>query len=369
LGGVNLYTVSLGRRRGSLARYAFEYLAFFLWALFKVSSLMKHRHYAVIDANNLPDFLVFAGAYARLRGAKIVFDMHEIAPEFFISKYQIHQNSMLVRFLRYVEKISFHFADHVITINQPIQDLLVNRGLPASKSTIIMNSVDEAFFTSFLDSSDSSDLTVSREQFVMMYHGTLTHLYGLDIALEAFGMVHNDMPGAEFWILGNGPEKGLLETLARKLGLASKVRFLGIVLPHEIPQWLKRCNIGVLATRQDAFLDLSFSSKLSEYIIMNKAVISSRLKTIRHYFSEQALAFFQPNSPSDLAKQMLSMYRDAARRIRLAERAKQEYPPICWDVMKARYLRLMEDLTGQSAAAPRHDHTYSHPSQMRVMSR
>jgi len=138
-----------------------------------------------------------------------------------------------------------------------------------------------------------------------------------------------------------------LEHRTRKLGLESKVRFVGLVLPQQIPHWLKKCDIGVLPTRQDIFLDLSFSSKLSEYIIMRKAIISSRLKTIRHYFSEEALAYFEPHNASDLAKQMVSLYKDPSRRVRLAERAMKEFSPIRWGVMKQRYLRLMAEASGQ----------------------
>ena len=39
-------------------------------------------------------------------------------------------------------------------------------------------------------------------------------------------------------------------------------------------------------------------------------MLVSRLKTIRHYFSEDALAFFEPNDPADLAQQMVRLYRD-----------------------------------------------------------
>jgi glycosyltransferase involved in cell wall biosynthesis len=185
----------------------------------------------------------------------------------------------------------------------------------------------------------------------MMYHGTLTRIYGLDLALEAFGMAQAEMPGAQLWILGNGPEKSSLEGLARKLGLESRVRFVGSVLPQEIPQWLRQCDVGVLATRRDVFLEFSFSNKLSEYIIMGKAVISSRLRTIRHYFGEDALAFFEPNAPSDLAKQMVRLYQDTALRDRLAKRAMVEFQPIRWEVMKERYLHLIQALTGAPAAA------------------
>jgi glycosyltransferase involved in cell wall biosynthesis len=186
-----------------------------------------------------------------------------------------------------------------------------------------------------------------------MYHGTLTRIYGLDIAIEAFGKCHEEMPSAKFWILGGGPEKSNLEQLARKLGIESKVKFVGNVLPEEVHDWLKRCDVGVLATRRDVFLDFSFSNKLSEYIIMGKPVISSRLKAIRYYFGEESLAFFEPNDAADLARQMVSLYQDPPLRALLAEKAKHEYAPIRWEVMKQRYLDLVEQLVGGALSTQR----------------
>jgi glycosyltransferase involved in cell wall biosynthesis len=344
---VNVETVRLGKRRGSLVRYFFEYVAFFIWTFFKLSARMSQRRYVVVDVNNLPDFLVFAAAYAKWRGAKIVFDMHEITPEFYISKYGMTKDSRLVGLLKRIEKMSFDFADHVITINTPITRLLADRGLPSAKATEIMNSVDESFFEKVSKSSAPAQAGEEQAQFVMMYHGTLSHIYGLDIAIEAFGLAQKEIPGTQFWILGDGPEKPALEALACKAGLGNQVRFIDRVRPDEVLQWLSRCDVGVLPTRRDIFLDFSFPNKLSEYIIMGKAVISARLKAIRYYFSEEGLIFFEPNNPADLAKQMALLYRDKSLRAQFAAKARQEYVPIRWDVMKQRYLKMMDDITGQ----------------------
>src|SRR5437899_6471175 len=65
LNGVNVSTVSVGKKRGSLARYAFEYAAFFVWALVRVTVQMPRKRYTIIDVNTLPDFLVFAAMFAR----------------------------------------------------------------------------------------------------------------------------------------------------------------------------------------------------------------------------------------------------------------------------------------------------------------
>jgi glycosyltransferase involved in cell wall biosynthesis len=179
----------------------------------------------------------------------------------------------------------------------------------------------------------------------MMYHGTLTKIYGLDIAIAAFAQARAKMPGAEFWILGGGTEQVALEAKARELGVADAVRFVGSVMPDEIPFWVRMSDVGVLATRQDVFLDFSFSNKLSEYIILDKAVIVSRLRTIAYYFSEEAVLFAKPNESASLAEQMVRLYGDPALRQRLSERAKIEFEPIRWQVMKERYLTLIARLS------------------------
>src|SRR5262249_2014885 len=104
LNGVNVHSVGLGKKRGSGARKVFEYLAFFVWALVRLSLLMPRRRYAVVDVNTLPDFLIFAAAPARWMGAKLVLDMHEITPEFYVSKYGIPERSWVVRVLTLLER-------------------------------------------------------------------------------------------------------------------------------------------------------------------------------------------------------------------------------------------------------------------------
>src|SRR5438093_944922 len=158
-----------------MARYIFEYAAFFLWAFLRLSVRMRRKRYTFIDVNTLPDFLIFAAAPARWMGAKLILDMHEITPEFYRSKYGITEDSWPVRLLRRVEKVSFDYADYVITVNDPIQDLLVSRGLSPAKSIVVMNAADEARFASNPNRSVTRE---SSDRFVMMYHGTLTRIYG-----------------------------------------------------------------------------------------------------------------------------------------------------------------------------------------------
>jgi glycosyltransferase involved in cell wall biosynthesis len=345
LNGVKVRTFALDKKRGSLTRYLFEFGAFYIWAFWRISWQMLHRRYAVIDVNTLPDFLIFAPILAKWMGATLVLDMHEIAPEFYISKYGCASESLPVRVLRFLERASMMFADRVITINEPIEALLTSRGLPAWKSTVIMNAVDEERFFSCTSTLNCRE-AAGQAAFVFMYHGTLTHIYGLDIAVEAFARAHKDMPGAELWILGSGTSKDGLRELACTAGIEEKVRLFGRVAASDIPMWLKRSDVGILPIRQDVFLDFAFPNKLPEFIVMGKPVVVSRLRTIRHYFSEDALAYFTACDSTDLARQMVRLYRNPELRVRLAEGAKREYAPMCWELMRRRYVGLVDELAG-----------------------
>ena len=351
LDGVNVYTVSLGKQRGSLARYGFEYIAFFLWALLRITVQMRRRRYAVIDINTLPDFLVFAGVFARWMGAKLLLDMHEITPEFYMSKYRAPRNSWKIRLLTYLERISFNFADHVVTINDPTQDLLASRGLPYKRSTVMMNSVDEARFTSLPTTCPAAEDAAKNAKFIMMYHGTITSLYGLDIAIEAFAIADKQVPGAEFWILGRGPEEPALRKLAKERNLESKVKFMGLIRSSDVPAWLRKCDLGLMPIRRDVFLEFASPNKLSEFILVGKPVAISRLRAIQQYFSSDALGFFEPSDPTTLARQIVRFYQDDALRTRMAARAMEEYTPIRWDVMKQRYLKLVDGMSKKSVVA------------------
>jgi hypothetical protein len=110
------------------------------------------------------------------------------------------------------------------------------------------------------------------------------------------------------------------------------------VPPSKVAAWVRRCDAGVLPMRRDIFLDYAFPNKLSEYIVLDKPVIIARLRAIQHYFSDDALVYFEPGDAADLAGQMVRLAQDPALRARLAAQARLEYAPIRWHLTKARYV-------------------------------
>ena len=340
--GVDVYRLPLSKYRGASGMmYALAYLRFFVLSFFVVTKFYVKRRYHVIQYHTLPDFIVFSGMIPKMFGAKLVLDMHEIMPEFFMSKFGVGMSHTFTKILKWVERISVRFSDATIVVNNPIKGVLVKRCTPKSDVTVVMNTADESIF-----GSDGRNRSGSNKGFIIMYHGTLTYLYGVDTAIRAIAKLKDDIPDLEFRVFGNEAETDNLKKLADELGVAKNVVFMGRVEIETIPRYIEEADIGVLPTIRDGFIDLSFSNKLAEYVTMKTPVVATKLRSTLEYFTEDAISYFESGDVDAFASKILELYNDPQKRLSQAEKAFLQYQAIRWPVMKERYVGLIESLVG-----------------------
>lgn len=96
---------------------------------------------------------------------------------------------------------------------------------------------------------DRRDAAAGEPAFVSA--GRLVPAKGFDLLLEAFALLRASMPAATLTIFGEGPERGNLETLCRRLRIGDAVRMPGFVRDP-----LSSCDrraIFVLSSRREGF--------------------------------------------------------------------------------------------------------------------
>lgn len=334
INGVKVYRVSLQKKRAGALRYLLEYIAFFLYSIYKLNVLDLKEKFDVVHINTLPDFLVFCALIQKLKGRRIVLDMHEIMPEFFISKFRVGNGNPIVRLLLFLERISLKFADGVITVNEPIKRIFQKRAIPNRHIAVVMNTVDEATV--------ERSRKLGHKSFNCVYHGTLTDMYGLDTAIEGFSKACRKVTDMAFHIFGDGPQFSNLKCLVEQLNLQQFIVFHG-GLPHDrVMEWLAEMDLGILASRKDVFLNLSFSNKLAEYIYLKIPVISTDLDTTKYYFTDDHILYFEAGNTDDLAQKILFAYRNKEYIREMTELAFDRYKAYNWTIMAERYLKLVE---------------------------
>jgi glycosyltransferase involved in cell wall biosynthesis len=77
----------------------------------------------------------------------------------------------------------------------------------------------------------------------LAFLGRLVDWKGGDLVLDALARIKKQRPGAELWIIGDGPERRRLESQAEALGLSDAVTFLGWVSREECPRVLSQCDV------------------------------------------------------------------------------------------------------------------------------
>jgi glycosyltransferase involved in cell wall biosynthesis len=92
----------------------------------------------------------------------------------------------------------------------------------------------------------------TRPPFRLVSIGALLHLKGFALGLDAFAELRREEPTAEYWIIGDGPERQRLEQRARAHGVADAVHFLGHLPRQDVMTALGECDVLLHPTLHDS---------------------------------------------------------------------------------------------------------------------
>jgi glycosyltransferase involved in cell wall biosynthesis len=340
--GIHIYRLPVRRnKKRGLMGQLLEYLAFFFLAFIRITLLHFQRRYQVIQIHNLPDFLVFAALVPRLMGASVILDLHDLMPEFFMSRFGDRENRLALRVLCLQERISCRFAHHVITVTERWRETLISRGVAPSKCSVVMNVPDERIF------SRRTPQKTSNGTFHLIYHGNLTYRYGVDLALYAVAQARTQVPNLHFTIHGRGEFLEDVEHLVSELDLKKVVTLSRGLLPMEqLPDLLASADVGLVPYRRDPFTDGILPTKLMEYAALGLPVIAARTPAIESYFTEDMVAFFKAGDVDALVERIVYLSRDenhCAELTRNIQRFNERYN---WATQRAEYVTLVAALNG-----------------------
>jgi glycosyltransferase involved in cell wall biosynthesis len=346
INGVNVFRVRprTHDEKGKFS-YLFRILAFFFRAMLFATWRGCKTRYDFVHVHSVPDFLVFAAWLPKLRGAKIILDIHDVLPELYASKFDVKVDSTIFKLLLMEERSSAAFADHVIAANHIWQDKLVARAVQSDKCTAILNFPDFSIFR-------PRGRTRADGKFVMIYPGTLNWHQGLDIAVRSFAQIKDLAPEAEFHIYGVGPAEASLEKLTEELGLGGRVKLLGPRKLGDVAELMENADLGIVPKRNDAFGGEAFSTKILEFMAMGVPVLVSDTKIDRYYFNDSVVRFFPASDESGLAKEMLNLIKDPQLRCDLAKKAIEFVKDYDWETNQSKYLDILKNFNIPSLSRP-----------------
>ena len=342
INGVKVRRVSLRRRRDSAATYVLQYGYFITWCALAVAGRTLRRRYDLVHVHNMPDILAFGATAAKLRGARVILDLHDPMPELMRTLFGFGEQSKGVRLLKFLEKLSIGFVDQVITVNLACKRIFGSRSCPEAKIQVVMNSPDEKIFRF------RACPPVTRapgKPFVIMYHGSIVERHGLDLAVRAVQALREKIPGVQLRIYGaRTPFLDTTLEMVRKEGLESVVKYLGPKSLDQIAEAIDESDLGVIPNRRSIFTELNTPTRIFEYLSRGTPVIAPRVYGITDYFGAGEMLFFELGDAADLTRQIEFAYHHPEEVQAITVRGQSVYAKHCWSREKVAFVNRVTEL-------------------------
>lgn len=221
--------------------------------------------------------LVHADVYGALAPAAIVSTKHNDDP-FRAGPY------------RFVERVLARRARCVIAITESLARFQVERvGIPRSKVTTIHYGLDD--LPEQWGENPPDDVAGGAR--VLLAVCRLEPQKGVDVAIRALPAVRARHGDAELVVLGEGPQRGELERLARELGVP-------VHLPGRVPDvaaWLRRASLLVHPARWEGF-----GLALLEAMLAELPIVATKVSSIPEIVADGETGLLvPPDDPAALA--------------------------------------------------------------------
>jgi len=334
------------RPAGSTLGYVREY-AQALWRIRSlVRRLQRNNTFDVIHAANPPDFLLVAARGARTRGARFVFDHHDLVPELFRSRFG--RAGLAHRILLAIERRAMRSADVVISTNESYRRIAIERGgVHPDDVFVVRNGPDLERFRPV-----APDLALRRgRRHLLAYLGMMGPQDGIDHALRALAALRHlreDDWRAVF--IGEGEVRPQMEGLAVELGLSELVEFAGWRGDLDIRRILSTADVCLAPDPPSPLNDASTMIKVPEYMAMGCAIASYDLAETR-VSAGPAAAYAASSDPEGLGRCVHELLENPVRRREMGQRGRERVVGLSWRqsaaALLAAYERVMTRGAGQ----------------------
>lgn len=348
INGVRVYRFLLPAYGNKAASYVMEFLhATFVMTLLTLWVWLRHG-LDVLHVYNPPDSLFVAALLPKLAGKTIVFDLRDLSPELYVSKYE-HSSRVLYGLLVWLERLTCRVADHIITTNETYRKIVIERdGIAPIKVSVVRQGPD-------LDRgySPEPDPDVrARAKTIIAYLGSMAKEDGIDHLLQALQHLERRF-GHQDWFcvfVGPGDDFKGLQCLASELGVVDRTWFTGY-LPFE--SWVRvlaAADICVEPAPANPVNDISTTNKLMDYMALGKPSVGYGLSEQRVTGGEAAL-YAKSNDPVDMARQIALLIENPDLRTRMGAIGRRRIEEqLAWHHQKERLLTLCASLAPRSPA-------------------
>ena len=152
------------------------------------------------------------------------------------------------------------------------------------------------------------------------------------------------LPQAQVVLVGDGPERGSLERLARRTGVADRVHFVGFVPHDDVPSVLMTADVLVMPSRYE-----ELGTAMLEAMQVGVPIVASDTGGIPDVITHERNGLLvPPGDPQALADAITRLLADRALAAGLADAAKADVARYDWNVLAGSVLGIYRQVLADS---------------------
>lgn len=214
-----------------------------------------------------------------------------------------------------------NFYDRIFVFDELLEKYLMTRGLNNNKISIIYTGVNRDYF---------KYKPFEQHNLIVVYVGTLSKRRKLDIILGAFKRLIVNIPTAELYIVGDGPDKERLIHTVERLNINKNVIFTGLIDHSRVSEYINMSTI-CLAMYPKKEYDIQFPFKIFEYMACRKPVITTNTTSTSRYLMHDKDAILIEFKEKDITDSIMKLWNDKNLRDNLVTNGEIFVEKFKWD--------------------------------------
>ena len=272
-----------------------------------VKNLKKKIYQANIDVLQCETTIpAYIGSLA-LKDEKIplIFDMHGLTAEQALLEGKSH---FIFNYIRRIQIETLKSSDHIFAVSD-LHKKYLQTVVAAEKITVLPNAGEVR-----------PHFPKSDEEINVVFGGIFAYWENIPTYIES--TILNKDERINFYLLGDGPLKGMLANLIQRLG--APVKYLGNLSRKEAMDFFDKCHIGILTSAKDITRQIACPIKFFDYMSCGLAILSEDVgwwpELIRKYGVGLVV---RHNSPGELYEGIYHLAINNQRRKQMSQNARK----------------------------------------------
>lgn len=269
--------------------------------MYELVRIIRKKRIQIVNIHYPGDNACYFAFCHRILSIAVVTSVH--GADLFPNGKRRHKYSRAIRLL-------LHASDRIVAPSRGFQQDVASL-FPSLKDKIVFihNGVNLAELHS-----SCQDTPVELEHPYLLCIAMHNEKKGLDVLLRAFALMQGVPLPYKLVLVGDGPLRGYLESLALSLGIRHKVEFLGLQGRAQVVKLIQGCEVFVLPSRSEPF-----GIVLTEAMACKKPVVATTVGGIPEIIQDSTDGILvEPDNPNALAEALLNVLQNQALRLSIA---------------------------------------------------